>query len=254
MAFAIQDGSLDFKAAYEFQWGEGNHVFRLHQGEAGLDGLKVGEAGRAGAAVAFPEVRLAGLEADLLESWAKVASLTLRNGELDVRRDKDGTLNLQRMAKTKAPKEPPPDKPFRFELGELRLENQTLRVQDLVPRHPVNLALDQMALSVKGFSLDPAGRCDLDLDLRWNGKGHVHAAGKLAPMKSAGALDLKVEGLDLPPFTGYLEPALDAVLAAGRLGVAGHVDFEAPKAQVTPSRARPRWTASGWTTAPGGSR
>jgi hypothetical protein len=231
VAFDLLGGTLDFKASYDFQWGEGRRALLLHGGEAGLDNLSVGERGRPGSAVDLPEVRLRGLEADLLESSAQVASLTLRNGRLNVVRDADGTLNLQRLAALKPSPAKPDAKPFRFDLEELRLENQAVRFQDRVPKHPVDLSLDPIALTVRHLSLDPAKRCDVDLDLRWNGQGRIRAKGQVAPLKSAGGLDLTVEGLDLPPLNGYLEPFKSPLITAGRLGVSGQVDFDLPAAR-----------------------
>ena len=228
VAFAIPAGTLDLKATYEFEWAEGSHVFRLHQGEVGLDSLAVAEAGRPGAAVELPSLRVHGIEADLMESWAKVAAIELRDGKLVVRRDKDGSLNLQRMAASRKPPEKPKDKPFKFDLAQLRIVNQTIAIQDLVPKKPVDLTVDQLGLTVDHFSLDKDASCDLELGLRWNGSGQLHAKGQAAPMKSSGALDFQIAGVDLAPFNGYLDPALEAVIAAGRLGISGHADFDAP--------------------------
>jgi len=231
VAFAILAGTLDLKVSYEFEWAEGSHVFRLHQGEVALDHLAVAEAGRTDAAVELPALRVRGVEADLLESWAKVAAVELRDGTLRVRRDRNGSLNLQRMAASRKPPEKPKDKPFRFDLAQLKVVNQTIAIQDLVPKKPVDLTLDQLGLTVDHFSLEPAQSCDLELALRWNGSGQVHAKGQAAPMKATGALDFQIAGVDLAPFNPYLDPAMAAVINAGKLGVSGRAEFDAPAAR-----------------------
>lgn len=229
MEVELQSGTLDVKADYEFQWGEGSHAVRLHKGEAGLDNLSLGETGVPGTAVVLPEVRLKGLEADLLESRIHVASLAVRDGRLKVERNAAGSINLMRMATPRVPAKPKKAEPFTFDLDELRVENQAVAFRDLVPGRPVDLALDQLTLTVKKFSMDPAKRCDVGLDLRWNGRGRIHAAGSAAPLKSEGSLELKVDDLDLAPLDGYAAP--DATLASGRLGLSGHADFDLPAAK-----------------------
>ncbi|WP_306599592.1 DUF748 domain-containing protein [Geothrix sp. 21YS21S-2] len=229
MDVELMSGTLDVKADYEFRWGEGSHAVRLHKGEAGLDNLSLGETGVPGSAVDLAEVRVKGLEADLLESKFHVASLAVRNSRLKVERNAAGSINLMRMATPRVPAKPKKAEPFTFDLDELRVENQSVAFRDLVPRRPVDLTLDQLALTVRKFSMDPARLCDVDLDLRWNGRGRVHAAGTAAPLKSAGALELKVDDLDLAPLDGYAAP--DATLASGRLGLAGHADFDLPAAR-----------------------
>ncbi|BDU73877.1 DUF748 domain-containing protein [Mesoterricola silvestris] len=226
MGVDVLSGSLDLKAEYELLWGEGRHALRLHRGEAGLDRLSLGEAGVPGSAVDLAEVRLRGLEADLLESKVHVASLAVRNGSLKVERNAAGAINLMRMATPRVPPKPKKAEPFTFDLDELRVENQAIAFRDLVPRRPVNLALDQLNLTVRNFSMDPEKRCDVDLGLRWNGRGRILATGSAAPLKSAGSLELKVDDLDLAPLDGYAAP--EATLVAGRLGLAGHADFDVP--------------------------
>ncbi|HLO66781.1 MAG TPA: DUF748 domain-containing protein [Holophaga sp.] len=229
VAFDILGGALDFKAAYELQWGEGRHVFRLKEGEAGLQGLALAERGQAQPAVVLPQVQARGLEADLLESRATLTSLLVKGLRLDVRRDAKGSVNLNRMAVMKEKPRKPDEKPFRFTLGELGLEDGALRFEDLGPKRKVALDLDQIALRLKGLSLEKDGTCELDAGLRWNGKGRLTAKGRLAPMKASGKLDLKAENLDLPPFTGYLEGFADVVMESGRLSGSGQVDFDAPR-------------------------
>jgi hypothetical protein len=238
VAFDLPSGTLDFRSAYLLEAGGQGLSLKLQDGEADLHDLAVAERSRPGPVVELPELKARGLEADLLGGSAHLASLALRDGKLLVRRDADGTLNLQRLAAAKeteakvpakaSAKAEAPAKPFRFVLDELRLENQTVRFQDQVPHHPVDLTLDRITAAVKGLSLDPAAACTLDLDLRWNGRGHLHASGEAAPLRSRGGLDLQVEALDLAPLSGYVEEAGGAAILGGRLDVAGRADFDQP--------------------------
>ncbi len=229
VAFDLQGGALDFKAAYDFQWGEGRHAFLLKDGEAGLAGLALAERGQAEPAVVVPQAQARGLEADLMANKASLASLVVRGVRLTVRRDATGSLNLQRMAVLKEKPKKPDDKPFAFTLAELGLEDAALRFVDQGPKRPVDLGLDQIAVHLKGLSLDKDGTCDLDAGLRWNGRGTLRAAGRLAPMKASGQVDLKADNLDLTPFNGYLEPFADILMTSGRFSGSGRVAFDAPR-------------------------
>ena len=226
VAFDLRDGKVDFKADYQVSFGGGKDVLQLQHGALALRNLHLAERGSREDRVVLPSLDAQGLDLDLLAAKGRLASLTLQGGQIHVRRGPDGVVDLQRML-TSPPRPATEAKPFQFELDTLKVEGQSLDFEDRVPKPPVRLDLDQMELGLNHVSLAPDVPWDLQGDARWNRRGRIHLTGKVLPLQARGALDLKLEDLDVAPLGRYGAPALAAVLTSARLGLEGHADFDA---------------------------
>ena len=234
LAFAIRDGKVDFKADYEVRFGGAKDVLQLQHGALALRDLHLTEPGSREDRVVLPSLDAQGLDLDLLEGRGRLASLTLQGGQVHVRRGPDGVVDLQRMLTPRPrPKPATEAKPFQFELDTLKVTGQSVDFEDKVPRPPVRLALDQMELGLRHVSLAPAVPWDLLFDARWNQKGRIHLAGQVVPQQGRGAVDLRLEDLDVAPLGRYGAPALAAVLASARLGLQGHAEFDRQRPAAT---------------------
>ena len=221
VAFDLREGLATARASYAFEWAEGRHAVKLLDGSLSLRNLKFSGRDSEKVRVSLPAIDLRGLTADLLDSKVDIAALTLRDGSLEAVRGKNGEIDLVRLFTPKPSPEKEDSKPLRLRLQELALANFQASFADQVPPRPVKAELDQVNLTLRDFSLDPAAAVRLGFDGRLNGRGRIKAEGTAAIFKPTVDLVLKVENLDLPAFDPYLEPALDVRVNRGALNLDG---------------------------------
>lgn len=225
VAFRLESGLATAKASYEFEWSEKRHAVRIMDGSIALQDLALHEKEGTEPSVKLPSIQASGLRADLLASTLEVGAVSLKDGTLQVRRNPDGTLNLQTMFTPPPQPEKPKSEPFKVNVGELALDNFGIQFEDRVPTRPVSLSLDHIRASLKDLSLDPAHDSALELGLRIGEKGLFEAKGTVGLLKPAGDLALKLDGLDLVPLDAYLDPVADMRFTRGRLGLEGRLRF-----------------------------
>jgi len=224
VAFRVLEGTASARAGYVFQWSEGHHAMKLLDGSLDLQDLKLAQ-GRA------PEVELGrvearGVEADLIGRSAQIGNLGLRDGRIAVTRAGNGDIDLVKMLTPKTKPSPEPAAPFKLELKELRLQGFRVAFQDLAMARPVRALAEDVALTLKGFSLDPAARAELTLAMKLDGGASLSAEGTVAPLRSAFDLAVKLDRLGLPGFDPYLAPATDIRLNRGLLGLDGRMSAD----------------------------
>ncbi len=260
VGFEIRDGTLSVKAGYELEWSAERRVLRLQGGSLDLRSLVLGLPGAAEPFLELPGLEVGGAVADLVAANAEVGSVALRDPVLRVRRDRAGGVNLAAAAATppgggspapagsgaspapsrpaagarpKAPTPPakagePPPEPFRYLVKQVAIRNGRIDFRDQVPERPVQLDLQQLAVTLGNLSSDPDARSPLEASLSWNGDGRVEIRGDLVPGRARGEVTLRVEGMALAPVDPYLLKYgdLDARLGGGRLGADLHLRFD----------------------------
>ncbi len=132
----LHEGLLDLETRYELEWGAEKRVFRIAGGKVAVDGLALGPRRVPDPAVTLPRVEVNGIEADVLARDAKVAEVVLRDPALRLRREADGTIELNRMV-------PPPSDspPWTWAVGAVAIAGGTVTFEDRTTAVPVTLPL-----------------------------------------------------------------------------------------------------------------
>nr|WP_320131834.1 DUF748 domain-containing protein [uncultured Holophaga sp.] len=224
VAFDLKGGRLDVQATYTLAWSEGQQVLKIDDGNLAMKGLVLAPRTGGGASLELPSLELKGARADLLASSAHADSVLLRGLQVKGTRLPGGQIDLVQLLTPRPSPEPEkPSKPFKLTLGTLALEGAKVSFEDRVPRWPVRLDLQDLALHLRDFSLEPQHASQLDLSVRVGEKGTLRAEGELKPLVPS--LDLKVQGdaLELPPFSPYLQASLPMRVNRGRLGFEGRL-------------------------------
>jgi hypothetical protein len=227
----IAGGTLSVRGRYEASLSAGKTVLQLQDGTVQLRGLKVLESPRGESALELAALDVSGIEADAMTQKTKVATVALTGGLARLRREKDGTLNVQTMlqpdpaAPRRAPASTPPPpaapgpaiKPD-VTVGEFALKDFRVEVTDLAAPQPAKLGLGGIDFSLRDITLAEGAKMPLQLAANWAPGGTLRVAGQvgIAPNLSA-ALDLDVTGLDLLPLNPYLETFADVDLTQGAI-------------------------------------
>ncbi|MBL9208944.1 MAG: DUF748 domain-containing protein [Opitutaceae bacterium] len=230
----IAGGTLSVRGRYEAGLEAGKTVLRLLDGAVQVRGLKVLESPRGEAALELAALDVNGIQADAMSQQAKIASVTLNGGLARLRREKDGTLNVQTMLQpdpaaprratapaTPGPTAPPAPGPAikpDVTVGELALKDFRVEVADLAAPQPAKLAVSGLEFSLRDITLAEGAKMPLQFAASWAPGGTVRLAGLvgIAPAVSA-QLELDVAGLDLLPLNPYLETFANVDLTQGVL-------------------------------------
>jgi uncharacterized protein involved in outer membrane biogenesis len=180
-------------------------------------------------------------DANLTAQIFHVTEVRLAGLELDVRRQANGTLNLQRMLPRTAsgPKEAPPsrsDAP-QFTVQTVDLSGIKVAFEDRTTTPTFRATLDDVSLAVHGLSNLPGKTATLQFGARATPGGTIkqHGSLTLAPhLVATGSLEL--DGLEPGRFAPYYASAIafDVVSARLRLGTGYHVE-QRPRADTAVS-------------------
>ena len=224
-AFRVADGKVSAQAGYIFQWAADRPVLKLVDGSLDCQGLALTRPGSGKPEVVLPRVEARGIQADLIGRTVTIAALGSEDGRIQITRSGNGELSLATLLSPKpAPGPVPKAAPLGLTLKELQLKGFQVSFQDLTRARPVQALAQDLDLTLRDFSLDPAAQANLKLALKLNGKARFAAEGTVSPQQAAADLRVRLDGLELAPFDPYLAPALDVRLNRGSLSLAGRLN------------------------------
>jgi len=222
--FDVRGGKVTVGAAYQFALATNGLDLAVTNGTVVLTNLQVFAPGAnaelTNSLVVIPSVAVRGAHANLLARSATVGSVETSGGSINARRFRDGTLELLALAMpptNRAPSilNPPvtttnaastaPAAPWSIRIENLAVTDYTVRVEDEQPPTIARLVVDQLGLTVKGFSNASNAPVAVNFSTRVNGGGTVKldARGTLLPV--ALEADLDVQAIELRPFQSYVE-------------------------------------------------
>jgi len=117
-------------------------------------------------------------------------------------------------------------------IGELKLTNCALHLEDLVNSQPVRLDLDRIVVIAKNISNRAGTNLTAGGSLRWDTNGTVRTNIKAALSPASAEVTLAFEKLNLRPLAPYLEPHLDIFMLGSKLGLAGTVRLRSTKDEL----------------------
>lgn len=233
VAFEVASGRATLRAGYRFAWSEERHLLALQDGRLDLRDLRLTSPGAARPALEVPELDLRGLQADLLVRKVAIAAITLKAGRLDVQRRPDGGINLVDLFTPRpGPPEAPPASPLDLRVGDVRLRGFHLAFEDQSNPRPVRFTALDLDLGLRDLTLESNASVPLELSARLEGGGGLTAQGRATLQKPGFDLAVRLDGIALPAFDPYLEPALDVRLTRGTLSAEGRLRLGHPGASA----------------------
>jgi uncharacterized protein involved in outer membrane biogenesis len=229
----LLDGRLGVGFDYEIALAGGSAAVRIHKGRVEISDLSLAARGSATALATVPRLELNGIEADSAEATLSVAEVLLRGATVEATRQADGSidwLDLIRPSNT-APAvaasttTAPAGKPFAATVGRFAIENATLRLNDRTTERPVELVLDECALTLSGLGGRPDQPLEMALAFRCNGSGRLALRGAITALPLAADLQLDADELALRPFDPYLAPFVNLHLTGGAARAHGRITF-----------------------------
>lgn len=242
VSFLVTAGRLDLHGALRYAPTATEPRGALDDLGLQISGLEVVAGPDRQPLAALDGLSLAGGRLDWQARRVRIDTLNLAAGRLNLRRDASGVVNLARAvgppqdpatppkeSSAPAPGGPPSADGWQLELGQLDLHDVGVHFEDRLPGDPVAIDLDRLRLSARGLSNRPDSPAEVDLALRWAGRGQVTAKGRLAPVPLAVDLDVSLDAFDLRPLQPYLASHAALIVTQGDVRTSGQLSFRRPE-------------------------
>ncbi|MDN7425650.1 DUF748 domain-containing protein [Burkholderia sp. AU45388] len=243
----VLDGTLGATVNAKTDWGKTPLAAEVADSTVSLKSLKIAAPDNKAPAIVLPDANAKIAKVDVAARTAEISSVDASGLALDVKRLKDGKIDLAALGepaqaavppRTVARKAQAAAPSWHYRIDALNVKDASANFTDLSTPRPVKLAIKPLELSVQKVSDDLTKPLPVQLKATLNRKGSLNVTGDVTaqPLK----LGLKINGnrVDAAAFEPYFGSALNATIASALLNAQGNLTF----AQV---KDKPRATYRG---------
>jgi len=173
---------------------------------------------------------------------ARLAKVSLKGLELNVKKDKSGQINLASLVgeepkeskepalkkgtpKKATPKKEPPkaeEKPLPdIKVDEFQIDQGTVSFRDQSPAQPADLKITEFTMKATGLSTEKNSTSDFNLSLVLNKTGTVSVKGPVGINPVSANLTLAVKGIAIRPFQPYFTDKVKLAVTGGQVQTNG---------------------------------
>jgi len=179
----------------------------------------------------FKNFSLAGAKIDTKTKELHVEKISLDELALDVKKAKDGTLNLGGLVETKEAKKSTQSKKiaeqsYRVKLDSFDIKSAKLLYEDKSIEDGSITTIDKINISAKNIDSKEKSWFDYSLDLRVNDSGSISSKGSIkhTPLEQKGAFELK--NISLKELTPYLRESTFLKISDGYFSLNGKSSYK----------------------------
>ncbi|MCG8638856.1 MAG: DUF748 domain-containing protein, partial [Desulfobacterales bacterium] len=192
----------------------------------------------------LPQFHVRNSRVDLAERKIDIESIETENGNLWIKRFKDGQLNwvqafqpgpdnpVSRRMKTVG--EPAESEPWRVELSTLDLVGFQIDFEDAAPANPVAINLSNLSVRASGLTSHKDTPGNISIGMDWNREGKLAVRGKATPSALSADLDLNIEKLDIRSIQPYFTDAVNVMVTSGDIHADGNLGLSFNKSTNDP--------------------
>lgn len=230
----VLDGALGATLNAKADWGKTPLDAQVADSVVSLKSLKIAAPDAKAPAIVLPDASAKIAKVDVAARTAEIASVDASGLALDVKRLKDGKIDLAALAgpaqasvprRTVARKAEAAAPSWHYRIDALNVKDSSANFTDLSTPRPVKLAIKPLDLSVQKLSDDMTKPLPVQLKATLNRKGSLNVSGEVTaqPLK----LGLKINGnrLDAAAFEPYFGSTLNATIASALLNAQGNLQF-----------------------------
>ncbi|KVT46257.1 DUF748 domain-containing protein [Burkholderia multivorans] len=234
----VLDGALGATINAKADWGKTPLDAQVADSELSLKSLKLATPDAKAPAIVLPDARAKIAKVDVAARTAEIASVDAHGLALDVKRLKNGSIDLAAFAspaqpavpqRTVARKAQAAAPSWHYRIDALNVKEASANFTDLSTPRPVKLAIKPLDLSVQKLGDDMTKPLPVQLKATLNRKGSLNVTGDVTaqPLKLA----LKIDGnrVDAAAFEPYFGSALNATIASALLNAQGNLTFAQAK-------------------------
>ena len=228
------EGQLDAAAAFNYSAGGDTPNLLLKEIEVALRSLVLKQRWDKQELLRIPALAVRGGTLDLRGQAVTVGELTTSGGRLGVRRDREGKLNLQKLAvahpDATVPSTPAAAaKPWVATLKKLAVDRYTANVEDEAAGPAANAHIENLMLTGTNLSTAKGERGNIALKLVVNKTGTLALSGPVVLAPPSARLKIDARNLGIVPVQPYFEGYLNAIVASGDVTASGDAVFELPE-------------------------
>ncbi|KWE87285.1 DUF748 domain-containing protein [Burkholderia territorii] len=230
----VLDGTLGASVNAKADWGKTPLDAQVADSTVSVKSLKLATPDTKVPAIVLPDATAKIAKVDVAARIAEIVSVDATGLALDVKRLKDGKIDLAALGepaqaavpkRTVARKAAAAAPSWHYRIDALNVKESSANFTDLSTPRPVKLAIKPLDLSVQKISDDMTKPLPVQLKATLNRKGLVNVSGDVTaqPLK----LGLKIDGnrLDAAAFEPYFGSALNATIASALLNAQGNLTF-----------------------------
>ncbi|HTS53165.1 MAG TPA: DUF748 domain-containing protein [Burkholderiales bacterium] len=236
--FDIEDGTLSLSTRFRAAQAGQKFSAAVSGLEASLSKLRLRKRGAKEDFLSLPAFDLKGVDVDSAQHTAQVGELSTRQAKLRVVREKDGTIDLTRLAErdeTAAPAALPsaaqkqPGETWQWLVKKIAVDRYAVSFEDQVPAQPVTQVLEPIKLSVDNLSNRRGSKANVALAVGVNKTGKVLISGPVGVNPLGADLALDVQSIELVPLQPYFEEKVNILVTSGEALLRGKWELTPPE-------------------------
>jgi hypothetical protein len=201
-----------------------------------VKGLRARLSGEKDALVRAASIDVKGAGADLQSQTANLGTVTVREAAATVRRDKDGSLNVERImrsgttsasekAQSGSAAAAAPGQPWRIDLDALSLERGAVALEDLAVADPLRLSVAPIQLKAEKLSTATGQRGNVSLRATIDKTGTLAASGPVTLDPPSGNLRIDARTIGIVPAQRYIDDQVNLAITSGAVSAKGNASF-----------------------------
>ena len=234
---ALPTGQLDLAGDYRLRF-DGAVGLDVTLPQIAVRDLRIAPRGAADAApwISLPAVDVSGTTLALASRRVHIERVSLANAAVTAWREKDGTLNLARLAASAAAPAPPGGQanaaptpapsPWDVSVATIEIKSATIDVEDRTIEPAGRLKLTPLDATLSGYTLQPGTPLNVDASVGFDGRGRLTAKGALTAAPLAADLDLGLADFALAPLQPWVATTTALRLEGGSADARGHLRLQ----------------------------
>lgn len=175
------------------------------------------------------QLRLKGAEikdiaVDPAQKQLQIAEVSLQGADARLFRDDKGVITLPPAGGNKKS-----GAPWKIGIAKLALSGSSLRYEELGEKGKLMQQVDDLQLSLEGFSSEPGSKAKVALSAKVNQKGGIKLGGNLQLQPLNAALEIDVTGVPLLPAQPFFSDKLNITLLRGQFSGKGNLNLSEGK-------------------------
>ncbi|WP_244816749.1 DUF748 domain-containing protein [Caballeronia sp. Lep1P3] len=233
VAARVESGTLGAHLPVSVDWSKPDAALQVGAGDVKLDALTLVPTNAPGASPITLRSAVAKIaKVDLAARTAALDSVQVSGLALDAARRRDGSIDLAALAgpheaapepsaTRKIQKEQQGGPAWRYQIGQISLDDASAGFTDETPARPVKLRVAPLSVGVRQFSDDLTKPLPVEGKLTLNGKGSLAVAGSVTVSPLKLALHVKGDQVDASAFEPYFGDKLNVDVASAYLNASG---------------------------------
>ena len=214
--FRVEGGELEVQTQYHYSRSEKGPEIRLSELSSSLLGLKLQKMGEQEPFLSIPLFSVKGASLDLNKKEVVVREMSTRNGAIQIRRSKNGEINLLSLLPPATAKDPNPEKenspkeekPWAVKVGKMAVDQYQVKFEDGFPSEPATMLMQDLVLKAENLTTVQGQRANASLAFRLNEKGNVALDGSVGVNPLAADLKIALKGITIqPPAALFFRPS-----------------------------------------------